>query len=46
MLENVVSSEQQRGLVARKSKPDEYKSVRHALVNVVMTAITRGCDET
>ena len=33
MLDNVVSSEQQRGLAARKSKPDEYKSVRHALVD-------------
>src|SRR5882724_3191087 len=32
MIENILLSEEQRGFAARKSKPDEYKSVRHALV--------------
>jgi len=32
MLENIHSAEQLRGLASRKRKPDEYRSVRHALI--------------
>src|SRR3990172_4872864 len=33
MLENMFPSDRQRGLAARKSKSDDYKSVRHPLVD-------------
>lgn len=33
MLKNVLPADQLRGLASRKSKPDEFRSVRHALVD-------------
>lgn len=33
MLTNIAPSEQLRGLASRKAKPDEFKSVRHPLVD-------------
>lgn len=33
MLSNILPADQLRGLASRKAKPDEYKSVRHALVD-------------
>src|SRR5690349_8005202 len=46
MLTNILSTEQLKGIASRKSKPDEYKSVRNPLVEEEIargwTVIKRG----